>query len=232
MWIMRKENPHLNDGLIIEAVTQAVSWLGKSQKALKPLCGSGSRCLWMQAREHCLLCLAGLCNPHSELMALSHSVPPAPVLVTENNDNGWQMTGSRREAPQSHPITPHYMHILKQGWGYLGKYIIHKEEGILPVREKGSKGRWGTNERKTRLCSDQPPWERYLLLEPSATTQEQGRATNLFSKPWKVQVPTDSLVAKSKQGRVFKTTKTLLQPSQLPSWRIGPPLQEFYVPSL
>lgn len=62
------------------------------------------------------------------LMALSHSVPSAPVLVTENSDDGWQMTGSSREPPP--PVTPHYMHILKQGWGIW--------ENTSPTRRRGS----------------------------------------------------------------------------------------------
>lgn len=60
----------------------------------------------------------------------------------------------------------------------------------------------------------------YLLFEPSATTHEKGCATNRFSKLCKDRVPTNSPIAKSKQGRVFKTTKS--QPSHFPPDILGP----------
>lgn len=136
-------------------------------------------------------------------MVLSHSVPSAPVLVTENNDDGWQMTGSSREAPQSHPITCTYS---SRGGGIWENTSPTRKRGSY-LSEKRARKAGGEQMRERHIYVVTNHCERYLLFESSATTQEQGCATNFFSKPWKVQVPTDSLVAKSKTGHVFKTTK-------------------------
>jgi hypothetical protein len=101
---------------------------------------------------------------------------------------------------------PEHAHIQAER-GASGKIMSStRKRGILPVREKGSKSRWETNERKTHLCIEQALLERYFLSAPSPTTQKK-TATQGYGKPWRDQVPMNSPVSKSKQAHDFKTTK-------------------------
>lgn len=126
------------------------------------------------------------------------------ALVTDSNAEemkcGWTPAG---RTSQQHPRTCTY----SSRGGHLGRYVIHTKEGILPVREKGSKSKWETNERKTRLCSEQPLLERYFLFASSAATHQKGCATQGHGKPWRDQVPMNFPAFKSKQAHDFKPTK-------------------------
>ena len=52
--------------------------------------------------------------------------------------------------PGDPPKSTPSMHTVKQR-GTSGAKAIHKKDGILPVRERGSESRWETNERETRF---------------------------------------------------------------------------------
>lgn len=113
------------------------------------------------------------------------------------------MVGSQMGGPpKSTPRTCTY----SSREGHLGRYVIHKREGILPVREKGSKA-GGKQIRKRHIYVVSNHFWRGIsclhhqqqLMKKTAT---QGHGETLES-----QVPMNSPISKSKQAYDFKTTE-------------------------